>query len=84
MVLTLDGSLEIGAHSCIEIGNLICLRHLLRARAVANLKYIPFPLPSNISTLAQYTLVLLFITLFNTNTIQNEAKGTHIDKIQCA
>ena len=38
MVLILDGSSEMGAHVWSGIGNLICLRHLFRARAVANLK----------------------------------------------
>ena len=34
----LDGKSEIGAHVLREIGDLIWLRHLLRSRAVENLK----------------------------------------------
>ena len=38
MGLKLDGNLEIGAHVWSDIDDFICLRHLLRSRAVANLK----------------------------------------------
>ena len=37
-MLILDGNSEIGAHMSSEIGKLICLRHLFKSTAVANLK----------------------------------------------
>ena len=36
----LGRNLEIGAHVCSKIDNLICLRHLFRARAVSNLAFV--------------------------------------------
>ena len=36
MVLIIDGSAEIGAHVRSNIFNLICLRHLIRSRAIIN------------------------------------------------
>ena len=35
MALRLDGNAEIGAHVC-NVGNLICMRHLINSRAVTN------------------------------------------------
>ena len=40
MVLILDGNSDISAHFWSEIGALICLRHLFRSTAVADLKSI--------------------------------------------
>ena len=40
MVLIYDGNSEIGEHGRINLCYLICLRHSLRSRIVANLKFI--------------------------------------------
>ena len=36
MVIVIDDNLDIDVHVGSEIGNLICLRHLIISRAVAN------------------------------------------------
>ena len=35
-----DGNSKIGAHVWINLGNLLCLRHLIRSAAVAHVKFI--------------------------------------------
>ena len=65
MVLILDGISEISVHVKSKIGNLICVRHLLRSAAVAYLKFIFHTcatcsgLPCNISTKV-YTVLYVF------------------------
>ena len=54
MVLGLDGYSELAAHLCSEIGNLVCLRHFFRSRAVASLKLLQISVFS--FTRAQYVL----------------------------
>ena len=38
--MVLYGNLELGSHVWVEIGNLICLRHLFRSGAVVNINLI--------------------------------------------
>ena len=77
MMLLLDGNSEIGAHLRSDIVNLICSMHLIRSRAVSNLKFIPekpfflhtcaicFELPSNISTIAIIDLPRSIVSISN-------------------
>ena len=74
MVLLLDGNSEIGAHLRSDIVNSM---HLIRSRAVANLKFIPekpfflhtcaicFELPSDISTIAIIDLPRSIVSISN-------------------
>ena len=41
MVLTSDGYLEMGAQGSSNLCYLICLRHLIRSKAVTNLTFYP-------------------------------------------
>ena len=59
MVLLLDGNLDICAHVWSDLCYLICLRHLIRSRAVTNWIYFSektfFPLCVRLSYYGQYS-----------------------------